>query len=449
MMLFALPAGGCVSVTLLLVAVVTICAPADADQLRLRQSGNTLAGKPLFDWDAHTTLQCGFLTPNEADNDRSGLALAYYATNDSLFMGVGKEGAATVKVMEISTPDCGTTTALGSMVRATRLQAANDLVDGNHDKLNGADLSPVVDTAQFRNRGLLVSGSTLFNTGYSLYDATGDQVVSHFTHSLTLNANTFGGWVGMWDSTKSRHVSGPMVDVPSYAQAALGGSVLTTGAPNASIIGHLSVGFAAFAFTPADLISAAAYSVVSATPLMYFTIANPMVAGYDTDEKLLAPNTIWNRATFIGGCVIPTGYRSLVCLGTHGATGWYCYGEPTTTEALHMTIKEAGPPVVYWCYDLSSDASTGDHAFPYRYQWWAFDLSDLAAVKAGTKLHYEVDPYDWGAITFPETPAESATIKTIGGIGYDAANKTIYVAQYRMDNPDTVAWPIIWKFTHP
>lgn len=436
------------STSLLILILLVLASPWDQSLFRLRRAGDPgLAGKPLFDWDLHASLQCGFLTPNTGDNDRSGLALAYYATNDSLFMGVGKEGAAAVKVMEISTPDCGTTTVLGSMGRATQLQAANDLSDGNTGDLFGEGGSP--DTSQYRNRGLLVSGSHLFNTAYVYYDANGDQEVSHFTHSLTLNSNSFGGWVGVWDATKSRYVSGPMADVPDYAQAALGGSVVTTGAPNASIIGHLSVGFAAFAFTPADLITAKPFTVVTAQPLMYFTAANPMVAGYDTDAKILPANTIWNRATFIGGCFIPTGYRSLVCLGTHGATGSYCYGEPTTEIELHETVKEVGPPVVYWCYDLSSDASTGDHAFPYRYQWWAFDLNDFAAVKAGTTLHHAVDPYDWGEVTFPETPAESATIKTIGGIGYDVANKRFYIAQYRMDNPDTVAWPIIWQFSHP
>jgi hypothetical protein len=77
----------------------------------------------------------------------------------------------------------------------------------------------------------------------------------------------------------------------------------------------------------------------------------------------------------------------------------------------------------------------GPHAFPYSSQIWAYDLNDLAAVKAGQKQPWEVVPYGVWPISLP-TPELQALI---GGVGYDAARQTLYLSQLRAD-PDNYSY---------
>ena len=64
-----------------------------------------------------------------------------------------------------------------------------------------------------------------------------------------------------------------------------------------------------------------------------------------------------------------------------------------------------------YCYD-PTNSYKGPHAYPYRYQIWAYDLNDFAAVKAGTKQPWDVVPYGVWPLELP-TP-ESTT--TLGGV---------------------------------
>jgi hypothetical protein len=70
------------------------------------------------------------------------------------------------------------------------------------------------------------------------------------------------------------------------------------------------------------------------------------------------------------------------------------------------------------CYDPTSDAK-GGHAYPYSGYVWAYNLNDLAAVKAGTKNPWDVIPY--GTWTLPES--------VIGG-AYDSATGRIFLSTY-------------------
>ncbi len=102
-------------------------------------------------------------------------------------------------------------------------------------------------------------------------------------------------------------------------------------------------------------------------------------------------------------------------------TGQFCYGPGTDNSRLVGT--PAGGGFVY-CYDpLSFDQ--GQHAYPYNFQFWAYDLNDWAAVKAGTKQPWEVKPYGVWPFTLPMPYGVR-----IGGVGYDAQHQLLHLAWY-------------------
>jgi hypothetical protein len=113
--------------------------------------------------------------------------------------------------------------------------------------------------------------------------------------------------------------------------------------------------------------------------------------------------------------VIPVGSRSLLFFGRTG-TGLYRYGQGTADQNLDGQLVGAGPDI--YCYD-PEDLGKGNHAYPYRGYVWAYDLNDLAAVKAGTKQPWEVVPYSTWELPEPQRAS---------GVTYDPATGRIFVS---------------------
>jgi hypothetical protein len=93
------------------------------------------------------------------------------------------------------------------------------------------------------------------------------------------------------------------------------------------------------------------------------------------------------------------------------------------------------------CYD-PTNFHKGQHAYPYRYQIWAYDLADFAAVKAGSKQPWQVEPYAVWPFELP-TPVPAATDIRIGGVAYDAQRQLLYLAQYLADKDGYGYRPIV------
>jgi len=85
--------------------------------------------------------------------------------------------------------------------------------------------------------------------------------------------------------------------------------------------------------------------------------------------------------------------------------GKYCYGEAVD------------------CGD-TAETSKGPHMPPYVYYVWAYDVSDLAAVRVGKKPAWEVRPYAVWPLLLPFASA-GAKIK---GATYDAAGGRIILS---------------------
>jgi hypothetical protein len=251
------------------------------------------------------------------------------------------------------------------------------------------------------NMGGLSTSSTLLGAIY--YD-NGGALVSHFSRAHSLTQASFSGWSSVWRADRSGFVAGYMTDIPTEWQARLGGTALT-GQCCLPIISRTSFGPAAFAFDPA-LVGQAS---VPAVPLLYYDILHPTLGPWD------GSNTNFGATTTVTGVVIVPGTRSALFFGRNGL-GAYCYGEGTADQALAEST-------IGFCYD-PTNSSKGQHGYPYRYQVWAYDLNDFAAVKAGTKQPWDVLPYGVWPLELP-LPNRDA----LGGTTFDPATKTIYVSQ--------------------
>jgi hypothetical protein len=108
--------------------------------------------------------------------------------------------------------------------------------------------------------------------------------------------------------------------------------------------------------------------------------------------------------------------------GRHGV-GTYCYGYGGTN--CPSDPKQCYDPVYGEC-----GGGYGTHAYPYKYQIWAYDVQDLVAAKNGQKQPWDVKPYAVWNFDFPYAGEE----KRIGGAAYDPSTNRIYITQQNVGN---------------
>ena len=256
------------------------------------------------------------------------------------------------------------------------------------------------------------------------YDALNSQRVSHYSRSLALSEPSFRGMYSVGEPTKTGFVSGYMATVPPEWQALLGGPAIT-GQCCIPIVTRTSWGPGAFAWNPADLGQVIPAPV---TPLLYYT------GDHATLGHWSGADAVYGATTQMGGVAIIAGTRTALFLGRNGS-GPFCYGNGTGNMSLAGTHGADGE---IYCYDPTSD-DKGQHAYPYNYQIWAYDLNDFAAVKAGQKQPWEIVPYGVWPLSLP-TPEPLAQI---GGVGYDAARQIVYISQLRADQDGYAYRPLI------
>lgn len=359
------------------------------------------------------TYMGGFRLPSTSANGDSfsfgGRQLTYNPISNSLFV-----GSRIGRVAEVNIPGYVNSSDPAAMPQSTYLQSFTDPTEGHLAEL-GTD-GPALD-------GLLVYNNTLYGTASVYYDALNQQRVSHYSHSLQLNEPSFSGFRSVWDPAKTGFVSGAMSLIPGEWQALLGGPA-ATGQCCIPIVTRTSFGPAAFAFDPAQIGPATAPAV----PLLYYPADHTTLGAWD------AQNETYGSTTMMGGMAIIAGTRTALYLGRNGM-GPNCYGNGTSDQSLVGTIAPDG---AHYCYDPTSN-DKGSHAYPYRYQIWAYDLNDFAAVKAGTKQPWEVTPYGvW--------PLELPTLEPsmhLGGVGYDPVRQLLYVSQMYADKDGYAYRPIV------
>jgi hypothetical protein len=377
--------------SVVMLVIVTFLPALSSAQVLLQQSDLVYQG--AFRLPNGTTDQTSF--------SYGGTALAHNPANNSLFL-VGHDWYQLTA--EISIPTLVNSTNLNSLNTATLLQPLTDVTNGKASN---------VGSGTYKMGGLLPYGGQLYSSVYLYYDASASQTLSHYVSSPNLSAHNAQGpfQVGSWAGI----VSGYMALIPSEWQSAFGGPALT-GNCCLSIISRTSYGPAASVFNPRDV---GVKNPVPATPILYYPSAHPL-----EPYGAAGSHYLFGGTTGIHGLVFPSGTRSLLFIGRQG-TGPYCYGEGTSDPSLNNQPVPGESGVIY-CYDLAS-SSKGEHAYPYKYQIWAYDANDLLAVKNGQKNPWDVQPY--GVWNFNLALESTGSGHTIGGAAYDPATQRIYISQ--------------------
>jgi hypothetical protein len=326
-------------------------------------------------------------------------ALAFNPHGPSLFItSLGSQ------VAELSIPTPAVTNNLDEMPFAQFLQGFGDPVEGHLGQVGHVGAFII---------SLVVHNNRLYGTASIYYDALNEQRISHFYRGLNLKSSNFQGFSQVWEPAKTGFVAGNLALVPEEWRQALGGAMVS-GQCCVPIVTRTSWGPAAFAFDP----NAIGQGAVPASPLLYYTQDHPTLGQWGSS------NEYYGESTEMGGLVIVAGTRTALYFGRNGI-GPACYGHGTADASLAGKTASDG---ALWCYDPTSPYK-GTHAYPYRYQIWAYDLNDFAAVKAGTKSPWEVRPYDVWPFDLPTPEARVS----IGGVAYDAEHQAIYLVQNYAD----------------
>lgn len=313
--------------------------------------------------------------------------LGYNPANNSLFITGHDQYQRTA---EISIPELVNSTSASALRTASFLQSPRDATEGKLTRINPGSSSVA------KVGGYLVFDGKLYLSAYTYYDASGSASSSHFVRSTDLSAASVQGPVKV-GSNYPGFVSGHMALIPPEWQSAFGGPALT-GNCCLSITSFQSNGPAASVFDPRKV---GAGGSVPAQMLIGYPYGRQLGPGVETQ------NPYFNLTTNITGLVFPNGTRSVLFFGRHG-TGRYCYGESSA------------------CGDPSGDYK-GNHAYPYKYQVWAYDANDMLDVKSGKMRPDQIQPY---AMWNFELPFESGNgPHDLGGAAYDPKTSTIYLSQ--------------------
>ena len=360
----------------------------------------------------------GFRLPVHDDFSFGEGAIAFRPDTGGLY--VGTRAIAGWRVAEIAIPPLVNNGDVTQMNVAQFNQLFADPMEGHKDEVEPADTSL---------NSLLVYGGRLYGTVSSFYDANDTQRKSHFSRSLTLNEpNTFSGWSEVTNPVQhAGFVSGLLAAVPEVWRERLGGPALT-GNCCLSVIMRTSWGPAAFAFDPANV----GQESFPATPLLYYNGEHPTLGLWSHS------NPTYGGTTQITGLVMIEGTRTALYFGRNGI-GEFCYGDGTNDLSKHDVTEGT----THWCYD-PVNSGKGQHAYPYSYQFWAYDLNELARVKLGEIEPWVPEPYKVRPFEFPTTDL----LIEPGSATYDAQNQIIYVAQRKADPPAGYQ-PVIHAFRVP
>jgi len=241
----------------------------------------------------------------------------------------------------------------------------------------------------------LAWNNRLLVNGYTYYDNNPTAPYSLFTFNLDFT-NRQGPYALSWQGGVTGQYMGV---IPPEWRPLLGGPA-ASGASALPIITRSSSGPAFHVFDP----DAVGPTAAPATRLLAYQIPNNTLTNY-------------NNADHYGGFAFPAGYRSVLYIRRHGDV--YCYGEGGSQN----------PPPPGFCYD-PTDTSKGGHAYPYRHEVVAYDANDLAAVKAGTKLPHEVQPYAIWALTDMVGMSGGVGYARMKSSAYDPATRRWYVTSF-------------------
>jgi hypothetical protein len=222
------------------------------------------------------------------------------------------------------------------------------------------------------------------------------------------------------------YYSGHPAVVPANWQSLLGGAKMLMGNGGTSISTDSSQGPAAFGFDPGQ---SGVVDPVPAKTMVYYTtmhippdcvfinLGGPQGIGGPTYVSDIDVNT---------SLVMMSQFRTAAFFGEHGTPANLCYGD----------VPPNGSCIDPW----SGPGSKGYHAYPY-YPWIKlYDLNDFAAVLAGSKKPWDLQPYalfqppgaNGAAQVWDQTCIHAGTTAWQGagirGATYDETNHRLFMA---------------------
>ncbi len=403
-------------------SLLSLCSPGEY-QVR----GPTGATNPTGDliYEANLLYRGCFRLPQyPVRYDAPAKGLYYYAPHDSLFVVANNEQKL---VGEIAVPGLGTLddtpASIASLGIASEIQSPTDLTQGHYNDLDKAETPTVYG-------GLLVHGGKLILSAYRAYDASPPFAsLSHFVCGLNLTYESGPFQVGL--SQQGGLHGGYMCDIPSEWQAALGGYPCATGLIPENIVSRASQGPTLHGFDPSDL------GVTVPAPnqtLIYYPNEHPYGGlGYNVTSNDHLVHLDYNQTYSTDGVVIPSGWRTLLCIGSIG-TGSCAYGTGTPDIDLDGTPTGLGDLYVYDPVNFAH----GGHAYPYKTQIKAYDVNDLAAVANGADP-WSISPY----ATWLLTPPFDSYWPKVAGAAWDETGGRIFISQMVADGDS----PLIHVYT--
>jgi len=218
-----------------------------------------------------------------------------------------------------------------------------------------------------------------------------------------LNISGFSSFQTIANVTYRQYVNGWIGAIPTEWQSFLGAPAFASNSLM-SINSTNSNGPSFVTFDPDDVTGGG--TAIPSEVLMLFPYAannstHMMNLDIDVANEWLVANDQENA-----GMIFPSGTSSVLMFYRHG-TGAVCYG--TAAQCSN------DPCSIYH----------GEHGYPYQRQIMAFDANDLLAVKNGTKLYHEVEPYaEWEA----PGQVDNCDSYQYSALAYDDVNRKVYVA---------------------
>jgi hypothetical protein len=325
---------------------------------------------------------------------------------------------------------------LGGLKTATLLQPFAD-PSGRHDPLNGSGFC-----------GYAAYAGSLLGFCAVAYDASGSQSAAAFVNgSLALASPSAAGPYAVGSLHQTMY-GGYATLVPPEWQSFLGAKVVAGNGPW-SIISVNSAGPGLHTIDADALVGKpSAGANIASSPLAYYPIGNQQLGAWNSN----LPNQTINGTPVPTVTVTDPAQRSGLPVGNGGGPTWtipyndssmriegvlfadrtrsvlffgkkglgpYCYGLGTADATLAGHTDSSG---VEYCYDPDGAGGKGDHAYPYSYFVWAYDVNDYLTAKQGAKAPWMVFPYTGWTLALPGGGSMG------GGVAWDPLTRCLYVA---------------------
>lgn len=364
------------------------------------------------------------------DNDWKGYGIAFSASGNggkgSLF--ITSAGTA-LRIGECSIPASFGTSVdpeqlpLASLLQGTAAAGTFEPTDGSFSQYSAS----IPGTGQTNIRGCIVYQNNLY-VDYANWNA-GTQTVTHWKRNtnLTVPSSVVGPATvksPVTRFTNPRWTTGPMAHVPADKITAnyfgIDGKVMVGYMADVTTSNDYSHGPSAFVFDPAKLTGV---SNISAYPILSYTKATPLQKTLDAAGNYINDHfRMFNLTSVYQGFAWPSGTNALLFMGRNGH-GWFDYGPGGASGGYTGGRKIYDP----------ADTTVGEHAYPYYYQCWAYDVRQLKAeFDKGRGNGLDSTPENLGPYAiwnFNLPYEENDPGHNLRGIAYDSKTKRLYIGQ--------------------